>query len=71
MADYTFIQDVKVTIWARQKFDIEAESYEEALKEVEQFKTEDVGTAGADLDPDVEWLFDTWEPVTPEKRSSS
>ena len=38
--EFEFYQDVKVTVWARQKFTIEAESKEEALKMVEKFKKE-------------------------------
>ena len=63
MATFSFYQDVKVIIWARQRFNIEAETYEEALKQVEKYKTVDVGTDG--IDADVEWLFDTWEPIDP------
>lgn len=64
MARYKFYQDVKVTVWQRQKFEIEAESYEEALKEVEKFKTEDVGAWIADYENET--LFDTEESLSPE-----
>lgn len=68
MQTFDFYQDVKVTIWARQKFSIEAESYEEALKQVEKYKTEDASAnANGGPDCDIEWLYDTWEPLTPEE----
>ena len=41
--EFEFYQDVKVTVWARQKFSVEAESKEEALKMVEEFKIKDIG----------------------------
>lgn len=64
MATFDFFQDVKVTIWARQKFSIEAESYEEALQKVERFKTEDAAS-DVNNDIDLDWLYDTWEPLDP------
>lgn len=64
MKNYKFFQDVKCTIWARQSFSIEAESYEEALKMAEKFKHEDVGL-DSDINADVEWLYDTCEDLEP------
>lgn len=61
---FEFYQDVKVTVWARQRFTIEAESKEEALKEVEKFKTEDIGTSEeSHLIWDTEWMTETWEDI--------
>jgi hypothetical protein len=63
MKKFKFYQDVKVSVWRRQKFEIEAESYVEALKEVEKFKTEDVGKW---IDVyEYETLFDTEELLYP------
>ena len=39
MEKFRFKQDVKVTVWVRQSFMIEAENKEDALKDVERFKT--------------------------------
>ena len=64
MDSFSFYQDVKVTVWARQKFEVDAESYEDALTKVEPYKREDA-SVNNDLDVDVEWLWDTWEPIEP------
>ena len=62
--EFEFYQDVKVTVWARQKFTIEAESKEEALKMVEKFKKEDIGASGdSHLIWDTEWMTETWEDI--------
>ena len=66
--EFEFYQDVKVTVWARQKFTIEAESKEEALKMVEKFKKEDIGTSGdSHLIWDTEWMTETWEDIPVEE----
>ena len=66
--EFEFYQDVKVTVWARQKFTIEAESKEEALKEVEKFKTEDIGSSDdSHLIWDTEWMTETWEDIPVEE----
>lgn len=64
MKKFKFYQDVKVSVWQRQKFEIEAESYVEALKEVEKFKTEDVGAWIVDYENET--LFETEELLHPE-----
>lgn len=67
MKQFEFYQDCKVTVWTRQNFTIEAESYEEALKIAEKYKTED---AKSDIDCDsYETLFDTEEPILPEENN--
>ena len=65
MEKFRFKQDVKVIVWVRQSFTIEAESKEDALKKVERFKTEDVT---GEID-DVDWrtLWDTQELMWPEE----
>lgn len=66
--EFEFYQDVKVTVWARQKFTIEAESKEEALNMVEKFKKEDIGTSGdSHLIWDTEWMTETWEDIPVEE----
>lgn len=63
MEKFRFNQDVKVTVWVRQSFTIEADNKEDALKKTERFKTEDVT---GEID-DVDWitLWDTQEPMSP------
>ena len=66
--EFEFYQDVKVTVWARQKFTIEAESKEEAMKMVEKFKSEDIGTSDdSHLIWDTEWMTETWEDIPVEE----
>ena len=65
MEKFRFKQDVKVTVWVRQSFTIEAENKEDALKEVERFKTKDV--AGEIDDVEYETLWDTEELMLPEE----
>lgn len=66
--EFEFYQDVKVTVWARQKFSVEAESKEEALKMVEEFKIKDIGTSDdSHLIWDTEWMTETWEDIPVEE----
>ena len=65
MENFRFKQDVKVTVWIRQSFTIEGENKEDALKEVERFKTKDV--AGEIDDVEYETLWDTEELMLPEE----
>ena len=64
MENFRFKQDVKVIVWVRQSFTIEAESKEDALKKAERFKTEDVT---GEID-DVDWrtLWNTQKLMSPE-----
>lgn len=65
--EFEFYQDVKVSTWVRQRFTIEAESKEEALKMVEQFKTEDIDmTEHSHLIWDIEWMTDAYENMSVE-----
>lgn len=62
---FRFRQDIKVSLWRSQYFDIEAESYEDALKIAENYIDED---AAADFDCiDNETLYDTEELLYPEE----
>ena len=65
MEKFRFKQDVKLTVWVRQSFTIEAENKEEALEKVEQFKTVDV-TSEID-NVECETLWDTQELMWPEE----
>ena len=68
MEKFRFKQDVKITVWVRQSFEIEAENKEDALKEVERFKTEDV--TGEIDDVELETLWDTEELMLPEENAN-
>ena len=63
MEKFRFKQDVKVTVWIRQSFVIEAESKEDALRKVERFKTEDVTDEINDVE--CETLWETQELMSP------
>ena len=61
---FRFRQDIKVSLWRSQYFDIEAESYEDALKIAENYIDVD---AAADFDCiDNETLYDTETLLYPE-----
>lgn len=65
MKEFEFYQDVKITMWQRQYISVKAESKEEALKLVEEYKTYD---ASAYLSPSsTEYLYDTEELMLPEE----
>lgn len=69
MEQFEFFQDFKVAVWRRQSFTIEAESYEEALKIAEKYKTVD---AASDLYCDsCETLFETEELIHPEENNGN
>ena len=59
MKKFKFFQDLKVKVWQRNTFYVEAETKEEALKEVSKFNTEE-GFACID-GWDTETLFETQE----------
>ena len=69
MEKFRFKQDVKVTVWVRQSFTIEAGSKEDALKKVERFKTGDV--TGEIDDVDYRTLWDTQELMSPKDNGGS
>lgn len=68
MEKFRFKQDVKVTVWVRQSFTIEAENKEDALKKVERFKTVDV--TSEILDVELKTLRDTEELMLPEENDN-
>ena len=64
---FNFYQDVKVTIWKRQHFSIEAETEEEARELAKQCADKDIYDCDdIEIDND-EWLYDTEEQITPEE----
>lgn len=69
MEKFRFKQDVKVTVWVRQSFTIEADNKEDALKKVERFKTVDVLSEICEVE--LETLRDTEELMLPEENGGS
>ena len=69
MEKFRFKQDVKVTVWVRQSFTIDAENKEDALKKVERFKTVDVLSEICEVE--LETLRDTEELMLPEENGGS
>ena len=65
MEKFRFKQDVKVTVWIRQSFTIDAENKEDALKKAERFKTVDVLSEICEVE--LENLRDTEELMLPEE----
>lgn len=63
MKQFKFYQDLKVSVWRRQYFIIEAESYEEALKKVEKYKEFDADSE--EYCHSCETLFETEELLMP------
>lgn len=65
MKEFEFYQDIKVTVWERQRFSVEAESYEQALEIAKEYQHKDVS---CDYPiGDSEMLFETEEFLTPEE----
>lgn len=69
--EFYFVQDIKITVWNRRKFTVEAESEEEAIELLRKNKTEDVYFIMDEGHPvyvyDNEYILDTEEIVTPEE----
>ena len=64
--EFEFYQDVKVIVWQRQHFRIEAEAIEEAREQAKRYTQFDVSYED-DIDVDeIEWLHDTEELMIPE-----
>ena len=60
MKKFEFIQDVKLSVWERQKFVVEAETEEEAIEKAKKFKDVDVSAYEENF-IDSETLYDTEE----------
>lgn len=69
MEKFRFKQDVKITVWVRQSFEIEAENKEDALKEAERFKTVDAMSEICDVE--LETLLETQELMYPKDNGGS
>lgn len=62
MNNHTFYVDRKVTIWVRERHQVEADTYEEAEKQmIQSFKDNWYD----DTFVDQEWLYDTQEDLEP------
>ena len=64
MKTFNFYKDEKHTIWYRGKFEIEAESYEDAVAKVKQMEQTPMLYDGVDVRWDL--LEETLEGLTPE-----
>lgn len=67
MKKFEFYQDVKVTVWQRQHFSIEAECIEDARDMVKQYADKDISCCDEVEADEIEWLCDTEEHITPEE----
>ena len=65
--EFEFYQDVKVTVWQRQHFRIEAESAEEAREIAKQYANQDISFLEEVEVEEIEWLYDTEEHIIPEE----
>ena len=68
---FEFYQDVKVKVWQRQHFTIEAETIEEARELAKQYANEDISCVEEVEVENIEWLHDTIEPITPVENGAS
>ena len=64
MKTFNFYKDEKCTIWYRGEFEVEAESYEEAVAKVKQMEDDPMLYDNVDVRWDL--LHDTLEGLTPE-----
>ena len=68
MKKFYYYQETKCVIWQRNRFAIEAESYEQALKEAEKFKEMDISTSDdSELITDTEFNTESYEMLSPEE----
>ena len=63
MKKFEFYQDIKVSVWQRQSFTIEAETEEEAKQKALAYQYADA----AEIVERNEWLYDTEELIYPEE----
>lgn len=64
---FNFYQDVKVSVWQRQHFTVEADTIEEAREIAKQYADEDI-SFNEDVEVgNIDWLYDTEEHITPEE----
>lgn len=71
MEKFTFYQDELVSVWKRSKFEIEANSKEEAIEKIKQidFKRGDLDDVGEFIES--EFLFDTETLLEPSEEHPS
>ena len=68
MKTFDFYRDEKQTIWVRTRFDIQAESYEEALEKIKQVESNP--TESYEDEMDAEYLYETLESMDPEENDN-
>ena len=74
MTRFDFYQDRKVTCWERTRFEVTAESYEEAVSIIQSWKGEDVLLFEDDetiIITDGETLYETSESLSVEENAGS
>ena len=59
MAKFEFVQDIKVSVWQRQRFYVDAENEKDAINKAKEFGTKDV--SAYDNYIDSETLYETEE----------
>ncbi len=72
MKKFSFYQDRKVTCWERTRFEVQAETYAEALAMIKSWGGEDVALWEDDdkvLITDGETLYETAESLSPEENN--
>lgn len=65
MKTFNFYKDQKCTIWERAKFEIEAETYEQAVQIVKEM--EENPSMYDEIETRWEFLYETNEQITPEQ----
>lgn len=66
---FDFYKDVKVVVWKRQYFSIEAETEEEARELAKQCVDKDIYDCDDVEIDNTEWLYDTEAQITPEENN--
>ena len=73
MKTFRFYQDAKHTVWQRNHFEVKAESYEQAVEKVKEYKNGEILTGCSEdfINGSTETLFETSELMTPDKNGGS
>jgi hypothetical protein len=69
MKTFDFYRDEKQTIWVRTRFDIQAESYEQALEKIKQVESSPAESYEDEME--TEYLYETLESIDPEENEGN
>ena len=69
MKTFDFYRDEKQTIWVRTRFDIQAESYEQALEKIKQVESNPAESYEDEME--TEYLYETLESINPEENEGN